>query len=82
MMPFKESVTEFLHAHDPEDAKAKADKFLEVLTMVMQRMKQISLSPEFEVVEVLVGILIKENPALGLFNKLHTGPIDSIIGTR
>ena len=54
------SVTEFLHAHDPEDAKAKADKFLEVLTMVMQRMKQISLSPEFEVVEVLVGTLIKE----------------------
>ena len=45
LKPLKETVSEFLHAHDPEEAKAKADKFLEVLTMAIQRrMKQLSLS--------------------------------------
>ncbi|KAI2505421.1 hypothetical protein MHU86_9034 [Fragilaria crotonensis] len=59
MIPFKASVTELLQAHDPEEAKAKADKFLEVLTMVMTRMKQ--LSPEFEAVKLSVANLVKEN---------------------
>ncbi|KAI2498171.1 hypothetical protein MHU86_16314 [Fragilaria crotonensis] len=58
ILPFKISVNEFIESHDPTEAKHKADRFLEILTMVMQKMKQIS--PEFEAMKASIGGLLEE----------------------
>lgn len=58
ILPFKISVNEFIEAHNPVEAKDKADRFLEILTMVMQKMKQIS--PKFETMKASIGGLLEE----------------------